>query len=146
ASPGRAPGLVPSALVIRFSAAGGDGTVGGCASFHWATLARPTCDRPPASCCGWRAGSSARSPSGSSTARSGWAPWRSCPPRSGGASTRGGAGGRPPGRGAGAVVPARVGRAVDGGVAGGDRAGLVRGSALVLAAGLVAAAAGILRH
>jgi ABC-type multidrug transport system fused ATPase/permease subunit len=45
-----------------------------------------------------------------------------------------------------AVVPALVGRAIDQGVAEGDRAGLVRGSALVLAAGLVSAAAGILRH
>jgi ABC-type multidrug transport system fused ATPase/permease subunit len=45
-----------------------------------------------------------------------------------------------------AVVPALVGRAIDQGVAEGDRAGLLRGSALVLAAGLVAAAAGILRH
>ena len=45
-----------------------------------------------------------------------------------------------------AVVPALVGRAIDQGVAEGDRAGLLRGSALVLAAGLVSAAAGILRH
>ena len=45
-----------------------------------------------------------------------------------------------------AVVPALVGRAIDQGVEGGDRAALLRGSALVLAAGLVSAAAGILRH
>jgi ABC-type multidrug transport system fused ATPase/permease subunit len=45
-----------------------------------------------------------------------------------------------------AVVPALVGQAIDQGVAGGDRAGLLRGSALILAAGLVSAAAGILRH
>jgi ABC-type multidrug transport system fused ATPase/permease subunit len=45
-----------------------------------------------------------------------------------------------------AVVPALVGRAIDQGVAAGDRAGLLRGSALILAAGLVSAAAGILRH
>ena len=45
-----------------------------------------------------------------------------------------------------AVVPALVGWAIDQGVASGDRAGLLRGSALVLAAGLVAATAGILRH
>jgi ABC-type multidrug transport system fused ATPase/permease subunit len=45
-----------------------------------------------------------------------------------------------------AVVPALVGQAIDQGVAEGDRAGLLRGSALVLAAGLVSAAAGILRH
>ena len=45
-----------------------------------------------------------------------------------------------------AVVPALVGRAIDQGVAEGHRAGLLRGSALVLAAGLVSAAAGILRH
>jgi ABC-type multidrug transport system fused ATPase/permease subunit len=45
-----------------------------------------------------------------------------------------------------AVVPALVGRAIDQGVAEGDRAGLLAGSALVLAAGLVSAAAGILRH
>jgi len=45
-----------------------------------------------------------------------------------------------------AVVPALVGRAIDQGVAEGDRAALLRGSALVLAAGLVSAAAGILRH
>ncbi|HEV3496267.1 MAG TPA: ABC transporter transmembrane domain-containing protein, partial [Actinomycetes bacterium] len=45
-----------------------------------------------------------------------------------------------------AVVPALVGRAIDQGVAKGDRAGLLRGSALVLAAGLASAAAGILRH
>ena len=45
-----------------------------------------------------------------------------------------------------AVVPALVGRAIDQGVASGDRAGLLRGSALILAAGLVSAAAGILRH
>ena len=45
-----------------------------------------------------------------------------------------------------AVVPALVGRAIDQGVAEGDRAALLSGSALVLAAGLVSAAAGILRH
>ena len=45
-----------------------------------------------------------------------------------------------------AVVPALVGQAIDRGVAAGDQAGLIRGSALVLAAGLVSAAAGILRH
>ena len=45
-----------------------------------------------------------------------------------------------------AVVPALVGRAIDQGVAEGDRAALVRGSALVMAAGLVTAVAGILRH
>jgi ABC-type multidrug transport system fused ATPase/permease subunit len=45
-----------------------------------------------------------------------------------------------------AVVPALVGRAIDRGVAEGDTAGLVGGSALILAAGLVSAAAGILRH
>jgi hypothetical protein len=45
-----------------------------------------------------------------------------------------------------AVVPALVGRAIDQGVAEGDQAGLLRGSALILAAGLVSAAAGILRH
>jgi ABC-type multidrug transport system fused ATPase/permease subunit len=45
-----------------------------------------------------------------------------------------------------AVVPALVGRAIDQGVAEGDRAELLRGSALVLVAGLVSAAAGILRH
>src|SRR4029453_17426033 len=50
------------------------------------------------------------------------------------------------GVGALAVVPALVGRAIDQGVASGDRAGLLRGSALILAAGLVSAAAGILRH
>ena len=45
-----------------------------------------------------------------------------------------------------AVVPGLVGRAIDQGVAEGDRAALVRGSALVMAAGLVTAVAGILRH
>jgi ABC-type multidrug transport system fused ATPase/permease subunit len=45
-----------------------------------------------------------------------------------------------------AVVPALVGQAIDQGVAEGDRAALLRGSALVMAAGLVTAAAGILRH
>ena len=45
-----------------------------------------------------------------------------------------------------AVVPALVGRAIDQGVAEGDTAGLLAGSALILAAGLVSAAAGILRH
>jgi ABC-type multidrug transport system fused ATPase/permease subunit len=45
-----------------------------------------------------------------------------------------------------AVVPALVGRAIDLGVAGGDTAGLLRWSALILAAGLVSAIAGILRH
>jgi ABC-type multidrug transport system fused ATPase/permease subunit len=45
-----------------------------------------------------------------------------------------------------AVVPALVGRAIDQGVASGDTAGLLRWSALILAAGLVSATAGILRH
>jgi hypothetical protein len=45
-----------------------------------------------------------------------------------------------------AVVPALVGRAIDVGVDGGDLAGLVRWSGLILAAGLVSATAGILRH
>jgi ABC-type multidrug transport system fused ATPase/permease subunit len=45
-----------------------------------------------------------------------------------------------------AVVPALVGRAIDLGVAGGDLSGLVRWSGLILAAGLVVATAGILRH
>ena len=45
-----------------------------------------------------------------------------------------------------AVVPALVGRAIDVGVAGGDLAGLVRWSGLILAAGVVSATAGILRH
>jgi ABC-type multidrug transport system fused ATPase/permease subunit len=45
-----------------------------------------------------------------------------------------------------AVVPALVGRAIDRGVAEGDTAGLLAGSALILAAGLVSAVAGILRH
>jgi ABC-type multidrug transport system fused ATPase/permease subunit len=45
-----------------------------------------------------------------------------------------------------AVVPALVGRAIDSGVAEGDTAGLLAGSALILAAGLVSAVAGILRH
>jgi ABC-type multidrug transport system fused ATPase/permease subunit len=45
-----------------------------------------------------------------------------------------------------AVVPALVGRAIDLGVAEGDTAGLLRWSALILAAGLVSATAGILRH
>jgi ABC-type multidrug transport system fused ATPase/permease subunit len=45
-----------------------------------------------------------------------------------------------------AVVPALVGRAIDQGVAEGDRAAQLRGSALVIAAGLVTAVAGILRH
>jgi ABC-type multidrug transport system fused ATPase/permease subunit len=45
-----------------------------------------------------------------------------------------------------AVVPALVGRAIDLGVAGGDTAGLLGWSALILAAGLVSAVAGILRH
>jgi ABC-type multidrug transport system fused ATPase/permease subunit len=45
-----------------------------------------------------------------------------------------------------AVVPALVGRAIDLGVAEGDTAGLLRWSSLILAAGLVSAAAGILRH
>src|SRR4029453_10723009 len=44
-----------------------------------------------------------------------------------------------------AVVPALVGRAIDLGVAEGDTAGLLRWSALILAAGLVRAIAGILR-
>jgi ABC-type multidrug transport system fused ATPase/permease subunit len=45
-----------------------------------------------------------------------------------------------------AVVPALVGRAIDQGVDGGDTADLVRGTALILTAGLVSAVAGILRH
>jgi len=45
-----------------------------------------------------------------------------------------------------AVVPALVGRTIDQGVDGGDTAALVRGSALILAAALVSAVAGILRH
>jgi ABC-type multidrug transport system fused ATPase/permease subunit len=45
-----------------------------------------------------------------------------------------------------AVVPALVGWAIDQGVAGGDRADLVRGTALILGAGVVSATAGILRH
>jgi ABC-type multidrug transport system fused ATPase/permease subunit len=45
-----------------------------------------------------------------------------------------------------AVVPALLGRAIDLGVAEGDTAGLLRWSALILAAGLVSAIAGILRH
>jgi ABC-type multidrug transport system fused ATPase/permease subunit len=45
-----------------------------------------------------------------------------------------------------AVVPALVGRAIDLGVAEGDTAGLLRWSTLILAAGLVSAVAGILRH
>ena len=45
-----------------------------------------------------------------------------------------------------AVVPALVGRAIDLGVTGGDTAGLLGWSALILAAGLVSAVAGILRH
>ena len=45
-----------------------------------------------------------------------------------------------------AVVPALVGRAIDAGVAGGDTAGLLRWSGLILAAGLVSATAGVLRH
>jgi ABC-type multidrug transport system fused ATPase/permease subunit len=45
-----------------------------------------------------------------------------------------------------AVVPALVGRAIDVGVDGGDLAGLVRWSGLILAAGVVSATAGILRH
>ena len=45
-----------------------------------------------------------------------------------------------------AVVPALVGRAIDLGVAEGDTAGLLRWSALILAAGLVSAVSGILRH
>jgi ABC-type multidrug transport system fused ATPase/permease subunit len=45
-----------------------------------------------------------------------------------------------------AVVPALVGRAIDRGVAEGDTAGLLAGSALILGAGLVSAVAGILRH
>jgi ABC-type multidrug transport system fused ATPase/permease subunit len=45
-----------------------------------------------------------------------------------------------------AVVPALVGRAIDLGVAGGDTAGLLRWSGLILAAGVVSATAGILRH
>src|SRR4029453_4165168 len=45
-----------------------------------------------------------------------------------------------------AVVPALVGGAIDVGGDGGDLAGLVRWSGLILAAGLVSATAGILRH
>src|ERR687891_2762473 len=45
-----------------------------------------------------------------------------------------------------AVVPALVGRAIGLGVAGGDTAGLLRWSGLILAAGLLSATAGILRH
>jgi ABC-type multidrug transport system fused ATPase/permease subunit len=45
-----------------------------------------------------------------------------------------------------AVVPALVGRAIDLGVEEGDRAGLLRWSGLILAAGLASAVAGILRH
>jgi ABC-type multidrug transport system fused ATPase/permease subunit len=45
-----------------------------------------------------------------------------------------------------AVVPALVGRAIDQGVDGGDTADLVRGTVLILVAGLVSAVAGILRH
>src|SRR5215213_436543 len=45
-----------------------------------------------------------------------------------------------------AVVPALVGGAIDAGVAGGDTARLLRWSGLILAAGLVSATAGILRH
>jgi ABC-type multidrug transport system fused ATPase/permease subunit len=45
-----------------------------------------------------------------------------------------------------AVVPALVGRTIDLGVEGGDTDALVRGSGLILGAGLVSAAAGILRH
>jgi ABC-type multidrug transport system fused ATPase/permease subunit len=45
-----------------------------------------------------------------------------------------------------AVVPALVGQAIDQGVDGGDTADLVRGTALILGAGIVSAVAGILRH
>jgi ABC-type multidrug transport system fused ATPase/permease subunit len=45
-----------------------------------------------------------------------------------------------------AVVPALVGRAIDLGVAEGDRAGLLRWTGLILAAGLASAVAGVLRH
>jgi ABC-type multidrug transport system fused ATPase/permease subunit len=45
-----------------------------------------------------------------------------------------------------AVVPALVGRAIDRGVADGETGQLLRWSGLILAAGLVSAAAGILRH
>jgi ABC-type multidrug transport system fused ATPase/permease subunit len=45
-----------------------------------------------------------------------------------------------------AVVPAMVGQAIDLGVAGRDTGELLRWSALILAAGLAAAVAGILRH
>ena len=45
-----------------------------------------------------------------------------------------------------AVVPALVGWAIDRGVEEGDTAALLAGSALILAAGLVSAVAGILRH
>ena len=72
-----------------------------CVSFRWGIPARRTCARRPAFCCGWRAGRSARSRSGSST---GWS-WM----------------------GALAVVPALVGWAIDQGVAEGDTADLVRG-------------------
>jgi ABC-type multidrug transport system fused ATPase/permease subunit len=45
-----------------------------------------------------------------------------------------------------AVVPALVGRAIDLGVAEGDRAELLRWTGLILVAGLVSAVAGVLRH
>ena len=45
-----------------------------------------------------------------------------------------------------AVVPALVGRAIDLGVAEGDRAELLRWTGLILAAGLASAVAGVLRH
>jgi ABC-type multidrug transport system fused ATPase/permease subunit len=48
--------------------------------------------------------------------------------------------------GAQAVLPALVGRAIDAGVAGGDAGALLRWSALIFAAGVGGAAAGILRH
>jgi ABC-type multidrug transport system fused ATPase/permease subunit len=45
-----------------------------------------------------------------------------------------------------ALVPALVGRAIDAGVAGADTGRLLNASGLILAAGVVGAAAGILRH
>jgi ABC-type multidrug transport system fused ATPase/permease subunit len=48
--------------------------------------------------------------------------------------------------GAQAVTPALVGRAIDAGVAGRDTGALLRWSGLVLAAGVVGAVAGVLRH
>src|SRR6266545_7512467 len=48
--------------------------------------------------------------------------------------------------GAMAITPALVGHAIDGGVAAGDTAALLRWSGLVLAVGIGGAAAGIMRH